>query len=268
MLTQSKQKRYFKKRRKKLIHFFRCFNDQELPEYLHKMRLETKKVRAFVLMLQQITKNGNLQSHTKTFRKIFKHAGIIRTAQLNIKLIDEHQLDDLEFFIMQTNLLDFELRNFRLNHYEYYDQLNHALKSINREIVRIKVKDVRKFFKNLINELDMLISGGELAQNLHLIRKKIKTLIYIYGILPKQLKKKVRLNAGYLDELQELIGDWHDYDGALNVYFKHSSENTSDISILQIQSQIQLDEIVRLTGNFKNKIKNSPKGSINQRSYS
>lgn len=211
MLNIKTQRTYLKKRQQKLLRSYSRFNEFEKPEDLHKMRLEFKKISSFVTFLALIKKSPKLKKQLKSIRPIFKKAGLVRMAQLNLNLADKHELADIDIIEMQNAVLDNHLMEFRLNYFENTENLNRILKKINRGIERIKEKDIKNFYKNQVNVLADLLISAEIEGVLHECRKRIKNLIYTYRFMPPKLKKKVFLNVDFLDEVQEEIGEWHDH---------------------------------------------------------
>lgn len=47
---------------------------------------------------------------------------------------------------------------------------------------------------------------------LHEARKNIKLLIYNQKIAARAIQNKMQLDYGYLDDLQNCIGEWHDHN--------------------------------------------------------
>jgi CHAD domain-containing protein len=255
MLSKSSQKQYLKKRTKKLLRSYHLFNEFEHPEDLHKMRLEMKKISSFVLFLNLINKNSKLKKQLKSIRPVFKKAGLVRVAQLNLNLAEKFELADIEIIEMQSAVLDNHLMEFRMNYYDNTEKLSRSLKKIHREISRIKGKDIKSFYKNQVNVLAELLNSDEMEEKLHECRKRIKNLIYTYRFMPSKLKDKVYLNVEYLDELQEQIGDWHDIDETILLFEKNDTKFATDIALLRIHSEIKLEEILRIVKHFKIKVK-------------
>jgi CHAD domain-containing protein len=54
-------------------------------EELHKFRVQTKKLRAMLMLFEKTSKEHGLLKHFKPVRKIFKHAGNIRNAHVNLE---------------------------------------------------------------------------------------------------------------------------------------------------------------------------------------
>ncbi|PKL84772.1 MAG: hypothetical protein CVV22_11340 [Ignavibacteriae bacterium HGW-Ignavibacteriae-1] len=255
MLPKSSQKAYLKKRTKKLLRSYHLFNEFENPQDLHKMRLEMKKISSFVLFLTLINKNSKWNKQLKAFRPVFKKAGLVRMAQLNLNLAEKYQLADLEIIEMQNAVLDNHLMEFRMKYYDNTEKLSRSLKKISREISRIKEKDIKSFYKYQVNVLAELLNSSEIERHLHECRKRIKNLIYTYRFMPSKLKDKVYLNDEYLDEIQEQIGEWHDLDETILLFEKNDTKFATDLALLRIHSEIKLEEILRIVKHFKSKVK-------------
>jgi CHAD domain-containing protein len=67
-----------------------------------------------------------------------------------------------------------------------------------------------------LEKLSDLFSSNKDDNEYHKARMVLKNLLYTYELFPEKLKKKLKPDNAYFDELQEVIGKWHDAAVALN----------------------------------------------------
>jgi CHAD domain-containing protein len=76
------------------------------------------------------------------------------------------------------------------------------------DVQNINTGCIRDWYAARLIKISVLLTAsGDL---LHEARKKIKELLYVQGLLPKELVEEIGLDRGYLDELQGALGQWHD----------------------------------------------------------
>src|SRR5262245_40066697 len=92
MFKKEKQEEYFEKRSKGLqrhLHAFFKFMD---PEEIHKVRVEVKKISALVNFLSDYSGQKKISDSFEPVKKMFKKAGQVRTAHVNLQLIKKYHL--------------------------------------------------------------------------------------------------------------------------------------------------------------------------------
>src|SRR3954447_2348284 len=89
---------------KKMQQEFKKFTCSDDPEKLHRFRVQVKKIRSFLTLLETNEKNKELLKKFKPVKKIFKSAGIIRDAFLHNKQAKEHKIKQQEFYEEQDSI--------------------------------------------------------------------------------------------------------------------------------------------------------------------
>src|SRR3954451_5382965 len=89
---------------KKMQQEFKEFTRSQDPEKLHRFRVQVKKIRSFLTLLENDRKNKQLLKQFKPVKKIFKTAGIIRDASLHVKQAKEHRIKLPEFYKDQDKI--------------------------------------------------------------------------------------------------------------------------------------------------------------------
>ena len=68
-------------------------------EKLHKFRVQVKKIRALLMLLDVALSQKKLSKSFKPVRKIFKDGGLIREAYINIQWSSHYELKNDEFIL-------------------------------------------------------------------------------------------------------------------------------------------------------------------------
>src|SRR5665213_3812375 len=105
MLDEQQQKKYFKKRWKLLFSHLRAFSEFGDTEELHRVRVEIKKMKALFSLVKNKSRANKFKKHFKPVQKLFEQAGKIRTAQVNLELLDHFHISNLQVEKAQINLL-------------------------------------------------------------------------------------------------------------------------------------------------------------------
>src|SRR5437763_7528722 len=83
---------------KKMRKHFKKFTRTEDAGELHRFRVQVKKIRSFLSLLETDKKNQQLLKTFKPVKKIFKTAGVIRDASLHVKQANEYKIKLPEFY--------------------------------------------------------------------------------------------------------------------------------------------------------------------------
>src|SRR3954451_14696788 len=83
---------------KKMQQEFKEFTRSQDPEKLHRFRVQVKKIKSFLTLLETGEKNKQLLKKFKPVKKIFKSAGIIRDAFLHNRQAKEYRIKQQEFY--------------------------------------------------------------------------------------------------------------------------------------------------------------------------
>lgn len=207
MLKKGRQRAYFNEVWQSMLAHLLAFCETQKQEELHQFRLQVKKIRALLLFLQ----GRSAIKPLKPLQAIFKQAGKIRSAHVNLAIIEQYQVADTEIENEQEKIANSESKRFCSEvgaHVKTLKKLRKALAAIFQDIEN---KAVVPVYKKQLKKLTRFFTRPNLpVLKLHQTRKKIKNLLYFCDVLPDSLLQKFQLNIACLDQLQEAIGQWHD----------------------------------------------------------
>jgi CHAD domain-containing protein len=211
MKTSTAYSKYFKQIAKSINSLLK----KPVPEYdkedYHRLRVEIKKLNAFLDALLFCDENFNRDKYFKAFKKIFKQAGKIRESQLEETILKKYE-------------------QYAIGH--YLSDLKNSINKGQRKFIKIIDKDFRKKIKKSLSKIEPFIdkmNEQKVKEFQEKERSKITDLIQQKNLKPKkvhQLRKLLKVdyyNRKHLDvpgqniniireedEFLVLLGKWHD----------------------------------------------------------
>jgi CHAD domain-containing protein len=212
-------------------------------EELHKFRVQTKKLRAMLMLFESTSKEHGLLKQFKPVRKIFKHAGNIRNAHVNLELSEKYQLKNERFEIGQQQIIENETALFRNKSAEYLKEMNAANKRLKKLLQKVADDQIAAYYQTQVEHIAANLTTAGFDEEMHTVRKLIKILVYNQKIAAETLKGSLQFNIAYLNKLQDAIGKWHDNMLAEELF---SSPEMTDADIV--------DKIKHINSSVKRKI--------------
>jgi CHAD domain-containing protein len=219
MLTKKRQRRYLTEKEQQWLQELVVFDQSRDEKALHRLRLEIKKIRALV-ELAKAQSGKRAAGHFRGLKEMFRQAGVIRDAGSQVRYLEERHLLSPEFRERQTRSIGLAGDVFAGHIRQFRRKGKKAAKRIRTEMQSIHAGRIQRWYAREIIRTGILLTGSgdplqakdedEGYDPLHEARKKIKTLLYVHKLLPVEMAERIRLNTGYLDQLQEAIGQWHD----------------------------------------------------------
>lgn len=211
MLSRKKQKKYLTKKERDLLVQLRAYSESGDADALHRLRLDVKKVKAFVQMVRACSDkkmSGGVSRDFDLLKKMFRQAGKVRDAGNAIKLLEQLHSVPAAFTAEQDELRVSAADEFRQQAGKYRKKGKKAGRRLLEDVNAIRTACIRDWYGGQLIRIGVLLTAS--GDELHEARKKIKELLYVEKLLPSGLVEELRLDDGYLDKLQEVIGQWHD----------------------------------------------------------
>lgn len=179
-------------------------------EALHKFRVQIKKLRAMLSLFEGTSDQPGLLKSFKPVRKIFKHAGTVRDAYMNLQLGEMYAIKNDAFSLSQQRIIDEGTVEFRQNGKKFIKDIKQAYKLLKKQLPGVENHAVAGYYKKQLRAIATNLAVSGFTEDMHTNRKLIKILVYNHKLAEKALNGTVPFNAPYLDKLQEAIGKWHD----------------------------------------------------------
>jgi len=242
MRTKKQLAKYFRKHVNAVKELTEKANEQFTAEDFHQLRVEIKKIRAFVVMLKSSAMKFNPNIVIKPIKKIFDQAGKVRQIQLEEEALKKYDPDrTLQLFPHTLHLKEQEEKNnFAAIQHRFKKKIRRVVNHIVPVIKESNIHDIKKYIKDTKKELGDLLSKETLeTKQVHELRKGLKKLYYNLKSLKLAYKSIVFKNGR---TLQELMGQWHDTRVMARDFLKATRKRiiapTETEEILKIASQL------------------------------
>ena len=254
-ITIQRQKKHLKSIGKSMLRHLQAYYDTLDAEELRRFRVQVKKLKALLAMVQHESTAINGSKNLKLIRSVYQHAGQIRSGHLHLALLEKYTLATPAFMQLLENTVKRETDEFNTCHKDYLKLLRKQFKSLNGVLQEVKGRVVLVRYKKQLKHLDhFFVKAYWTPEKLHKSRKKIKNLMYLYGILPKSLTRKLCLNIDYLDQLQEILGAWHDVRATFEWLKKEGVVKGRGLVKLQQEEEHLIHSVRDYTRGFAQKV--------------
>jgi CHAD domain-containing protein len=218
MLSRKKQKKYLTKKERDLLTQLQVYSESGDADALHRLRLDVKKVKAFVQMVRACSdkKTSRVLKDFGLMKKMFRQAGKVRDAGNTIKLLAQLDLVPAAITKEQDELRVNAADEFRQKIGKYRKKGKKAGRRLLEDVDAIRTGCIRDWYGRQLIGIGVLLTAS--GDELHAARKKIKELLYVEKLLPSDFVESLKLDDDYLDQLQSAIGNWHDMDVIVAAY--------------------------------------------------
>lgn len=239
---------------KKAKKHFQNFLKSKDQEDLHQFRVRVKKLKAMLTFYAAAHNNQKLLHYFKPVKKVFAKAGDIRNAYINLKLNDEYQLNNKDFKQQQQHLLTNIINRFKKRSNKHLQVIKKAHFTLQNNIDHVKSRTILNFYQEKLAAVESFFDQPTMDNELHNTRKKIKLLLYNRNLAVHAISRKLIINFDYLDNLQNVIGDWHDHNLTLQVFSNLKKPEVKAMDNLQ-KSNANLERIIMEQGaDFRSKV--------------
>ena len=179
-------------------------------EELHRFRVQIKKLRAMLSLFEDASGKPGLLRDFKPVKKIFKHAGVIREAHINLQLSERYELKNDVFESGQQKIMEEGTNEFKLKGKKFIKNLKASYANLRKQLPRVPDNSIAAYYKKQLHEIAVNFTVSGFSEDMHTNRKLIKILVYNHKLAEHALNGAVPFNTEYLDKLQGAIGEWHD----------------------------------------------------------
>lgn len=180
-------------------------------ENLFRFRVEIKKIRACLKCIEHYYGKKEFHKARKQFKKIFSQAGTLRELQLYQSWFRKRHLIQ----VAKTIKLPEEIKKRQQQFAQDSDKIIYIIKENRKLILRYAAKinqeKVYRFYIKILKERLELLQEELEEGKWHKTRKQIKQLRYARNWQDEKAKRILsNTQTRFLDQLQHLIGFWHD----------------------------------------------------------
>jgi len=234
---------YAKKRFNALSEQLVKYGESPEPEFLHKIRLEVKKIKAILNVTEFCVNGFNAHRHYLPSRSIFRKAGEIRQTDVLEELFRKYKINP-RIVEKKANLDSRKLiSSFQKGSPAFISSLEKQ-RNLSDSFKKVKHSCFRNYLNRKKLELQRQLYPQLNQRELHKTRKTIKEILYLSPITKKSNKKP----DPYYDKLQVMIGEWHDKQ--IVVAMLNVNKNSSELRQLKAECHRDIKNIKKLIHEF------------------
>lgn len=215
------------------------------PEVLHQIRVEIKKIKAVLNVINYCVGKFKGHQHFLTFRTIFRQAGAIRQPDVFYKLLLQYQISGVVDAQLPSEK---EINALSVTFQKTVPQLNKTIESEKKELHKyydkIESRDAKDYLKKQRVELTHYLFPRITKTSLHKVRKIVKEILYLHRVI------RHRKPAAFYNEAEYIIGQWHDKQMLLTIVRK--SNQTDEINKLVSACKADLIHLRSIVSNYYN----------------
>ncbi len=209
-MKKKQEAKYLDKEWKEMNAHLQKFLETGDQEALHKFRVQIKKLKAMLSLVEDTASKHGLLKDFKPVRKIFKYAGDIREAHMNLQLGETYEIKNEAFETDQHRIIEEGTNQFRLQGKKFLKNIKNAHKLLKKQLPDVDDEAIAAYYQKQLREIATNLAVSGFNEDMHTNRKLIKILVYNHKLAEKALNGSLPFNTRYLDKLQEAIGKWHD----------------------------------------------------------
>ena len=249
-MRKKEERKYFEKEWREMKASLKAYLQKEQQEDLHHFRVQVKKISAFLILSESTGHHPVLTNHFKPIKRIFKKAGNIRNAYMNIELGKTYQIENDTYINQQQELQSQTNAKFKANSHKNLKKINSVYKVLKEKIKAISDVHISLFYQNRLQLIANSLTGIQFNEGLHTNRKQLKILIYNYKLTHPIIA--TGFNEPYLDQVQTAIGNWHDHVQAIDLFSGNQVNDKAAVNSLKKQNIKYKTRITHLTKNIYN----------------
>ena len=249
MISRNKLEIFFRKKCDDIITSLNEFCESGNQEEIHKMRVEFKKLKALISLVNECSKNSHFEGEYRAAKIVYRRAGVVRDAYISKQF---HEAVIVSKNDAENNYLEAASAEFCRKKDIHLNVITEWKSITGKRFENIENHCVISFYRKHLERLAQSFFLLE-EEEIHECRKIIKRLLYLYPLVPPAVKNKLKININYLDALQEEIGKWHDTIVSKSHYSVSAKPDSKYLKRLEKEQNSRLGSIKLLVRNFDSK---------------
>jgi len=209
MKTSNRVKTFFKKQIHLLLSILKKKESSFSENDFHSIRIAIKRIKALFALVEKSNSSFHQKKYFAPFKLVFEQAGQIRDKEVIQSILHTHpynaSIENFEFDL-QRHIIKEKNQFFKMTTSALWKDIRHSQVKATRFLDNINRKTAEKFLEKKKKAIHTQLMYEPLdPDHLHEVRKRIKDVYYVQ----KMVEPKNREMRG-TDQLQELLGQWHD----------------------------------------------------------
>ena len=205
-------------------------------ELLHQVRVEIKRLKALLALLQYHNKKFDAHKAYVPFRDIFRACYAIREPAVMSELSKKFAAQKRK----PSGADKATIKKFQKEIPRYLETVDKKGKKLVKEIKKVSPKTLERYLKRNKRALEGKLFPSFHARDLHKSRKLVKEIMYLETIAIGREDRDP-----FFAEIAELIGTWHDRVIYIDKLRKNKPKPEEEISMLRAENSKELRTLRR-----------------------
>ena len=182
-------------------------------EDLHKLRLDCKRLQAYVYFLKLVAPDRVKRKEWKAWQNLYELSGKIRDHQQHHDLLIRMQFPEVADALFHPRLTDSMHKQWKKAYRKSSPSINKGYRKLIRIAGNRKItKGMNKAIVHGWKELEDMLTHDNSQFELHDLRKMIKRALFARQFLTDNKYKQPKKLITYCKRLEEILGKWHDQE--------------------------------------------------------
>ena len=205
---------------KSLICDLKEYRDRKKSETLHEIRIDIKKIKAILGLLNASEKQFKAHKNFIPFRNIFRKAGKIRDADVHEHLLRNHEMDKDHCTIGDVSRQK-QFISFASNIQSFIKTVKRQRNKLEPDLKRVKKNDLSRYLRKQQEEIKSQLFPRPKMRYIHKTRKAVKEVVYLSE--PNGSLTSNEIN--FYDKIQKKIGELHDKQVLLQLLKRQNDQD-------------------------------------------
>ena len=229
---------------KSLISHLKKYRDHKKSETLHKIRVDIKKIKAILGVVNASEKRFKAHKNFIPLRSISRKAAEIRDREIHAQLLLKNKMDDIGPGHANGEAL---ITLFESNIPSFIKTTKRKRNKLEPDVKQVKKNDLRRYLHKRRKEIKSQLFPRPKLQYIHKTRKVVKEVVYLSEANGKLPSKEIK----FYDKMQDMIGTLHDKQVLLQLLKKQDDQNSKKkYEVIKTECLSDKKEILRLAAAF------------------
>ena len=222
------------------------FGNNENIETLEKLRIALNKIRAMYKILKY-SGNPEIDVRPKKFMlNLYHRAGEMKDIYHKSHMIKELDTQNPNTCVWYERTLESLKYLFRKNIEKYKEQMTEQEDMHKRIFYRVNNTEMEIYLSSINERIKQNLTCNCEDESLHKVRRILKELLFNVLLLEEEQKKLIHVDLKVVDNIQEIIGQWHDKS-----IFLEDLENEEECRLMGITDVSYRNQLISSTSSLK-----------------
>jgi CHAD domain-containing protein len=231
---------------KSLISDLKKYRDDKKSETLHKIRVDIKKLKAILGVVNASEKRFKAHKNFIPLRSISRKAAEIRDREVQAQLLTKVKMDKDELRPGDANVKKL-ITSFESNIPSFIKTAKRKRNKLEPDLKQVKKNDLTRYLHKKRNEIQSQLFPRPKMRYIHKTRKVVKEVVYLSEADGKLTRKEIE----FYNRMQDMIGTLHDKQVLLQLLKKQNDQSSkTQYEVIKTECLSDKKEIFHLAADF------------------